>query len=306
MSFKVDPRNIGEHKNAVVKSFLDTLNPLAPLRAVGTGPPFLEPWDSFYPDGSLYFLSKILPLEVWYIIYEWKFWLEKVDYVMTYFGPSVVDNIRKSKEGRWVLSPSIPSLATTLYQEVKSLLHMTGEPCRGFNILQRFKWFLVKWYPVLETLERIHDRDGHFETDSYRELFNKQDTERLSAYKILSKMIREKVEQFYIEIVENGSVNCCQNHAVVAKIMIHDMRRYLDFQDSIFEPLRWYIDDPYDADFQEYFENFEMWHLRCWFQEPLDVLDLVTGDQRDYVNPFWFQVCENGQTAIWNMVNGEL
>jgi hypothetical protein len=301
MFFQVIPSDIGHMERKVVGSFLDTENPLAPMRQVGAGPPSLEPYSAFYPGGPLYFLSRILPLEIWYIIFEWKFWLEKVDYVMTHFGPSVIEGIRMNESGKWVFKPMIPSLVSTLHQDVRSLASTCAEECRTPGTLDNLKWFLIRWYPIIVTLENIYNSGGQwlsFDGSYYMELFSEQETGKLYAYKNFCSAIRRKVDDFYSEITGSG-------HCLISRIRIHDLRHYLDVEARDIDPLWVDRQEPYDKDFEEYFVDFDGWHERFQWEDPLDVLELVTENPIFYVNPFWFEDVD-GQPAIWRMINGEI
>jgi hypothetical protein len=92
---------------------------------------------------------------------------------------------------------------------------------------------------------------------------------------------------------------------LISRIRIHDLRHYLDVEARDIDPLWVDRQEPYDKDFEEYFVDFDGWHERFQWEDPLDVLELVTENPIFYVNPFWFEDVD-GQPAIWRMINGEI
>lgn len=302
---------LSEKERACVKTFLGGGCLLRDIRSIGSGAPWLEPYSSFYPGGPLHFLATILPLEVWYIIFEWKFWLEKIDYVLDHFGPRIIENIRLNDRGKWVYNGVKPSLAANLLREMKTIQSEPGTPCGGFQTVSRLKQYVIKWFPVIQTISDIHRDDGEiicsrWYTDpiEYIRIFEQSELVKLTGYINLYRAMYDKVRELRLQILYNNRVNCCPRHSVMAKIIIHDILHFMYIQQTYGEPL-WpdHHGSVVDSAFTTYFENFETWCYVKRFEDPLDILDIVS--EGFHYNPYWFHDVD-GQPALWRMVQGDL
>lgn len=307
---KIATLGLSGQESKTVDVFLGDGNFLWGIRSIGSGAPWLEPYESFYPGGPFHFLATILPLEVWYIIFEWKFWLEKVDYVLDHFGPRIIENIRLNARGRWVYNGVKPSLAANLLREMKTIQSEPGTPCGGFQTVSRLKQYIINWFPVVRTISDIHRNDGQmfclegFEhSGKILRLFEQSELIKLSGYISLYRAMYDKVRELRLKILYNNHINCCPRHSVMAKIIIYDTLHFMDIQQFYGDPLHPDHQGSYDDYlFTMYFQNFEEWCQEADFQDPLDILDIIPEEYDAwYYNPYWFHDVD-GQPALWRMV----
>jgi len=271
--------------------------------------PTIEEYSSFYPGGQYYFLLKVLPAEILYIIFEIKFMLEKIDYVKFYFS--------SYKRGKTILHTSVDasnrkyykpdSLSGQMYNDFNDIL-LISPSGKKINFIRSFKQFVENWYYILHQYVLIYEhdcREVHKVRDSSELLFEGKFSTLIS-YNHLYSAIKGKIMNFYDEIIVRNVIQD-KKHRIICKILIRDM---VEFRNSIEDKHCFWKDhiDSYNPcekcrDFFEYFYDFKIWVKKIGIKEQIDLVYLFDYGDKLYMNPYWFEKEEEEDDfPLWTMI----
>ena len=307
------------------------------------GDPELIPKYFNYSDfnyGKIYHpLTYLLPKEIWYIIFEMKYVIEKMDYVSFYFTPQykppVLLHISEGDINTKLKYFKPNTIVGMLYNDFSDVSNSTMNSEtkieRAYNMVSSFKEFVNRWYLLVKemVLQFNNDRILRRTDCPVDELFFKGDSNKGKNFVKLYHSINNKIQQFDEEIYLLEDVSEERNKLLIAKILIHDISQYVDkflFDEAfdwiemgiegglgLYNPEKriWKLDEPiyggWESDFYQYYFDFPSWVKTCGIESQTDLVTFMEeySEREDcyYYNPRWFEKMEDSDDfPLWVMI----
>ena len=267
----------------------------------------------------VHLLKNRLPLEIWYIIFEIKFKMEKIDYLKFLFSP---DSIRKP---------------TLIYKSDRNDNNFgkyfkddtpIGKMCNDFNDIQvfsqfninnkfvpymlllHFKQFIGKWYFYLSEIFnwRLHDISIKNSGGHPKDCFFKGNFKELDSFWNLFVTMNRKITNFWTNIIINDKFKGCKKHKQLAKIYIRDIVFFKEWYSISYLKSNTLEEPPKSEvfqDFHEYFYYFKDFIDSCKIKTQLDLLDFIENfdDSLHYWNKSWFEKEDpEDDFPLWTMI----
>jgi hypothetical protein len=272
--------------------------------------PKLVKYSDFLQEGVYFFLQKCkpyLPLEIWYLIFEWKFIMEKKDYIEFLFHPNSFKTLNhlhlhtSDNRDRYFIPRSPTALMHNDCNNVSIFSHSPeGRQHQYFNILLHFKKFISQWYiwlKLVATLSRYdlvtYSRENSYQNTYFGEKIQKSKILLLSILNLFCGT-ENKIDNLYNTIIIDNRFNCCHKHNQLAKIFADDMKYFAEqYSEDCFEghSLEEHPNCNKCISFHYYFYDFEEWIKYYKIEQQVDLISLVESldPEEDYINPYWFQ-----------------
>ena len=312
-----------EYRSEAVKSYLIrddyTMKKNSILYSVGDSDLIPEPMDysDFDYGGKYHFLLQLLPKEVWYIIFEMKYVIEKMEYVTFYFTPKYKDPVLLHKAGetevgqlKYFKDDTIWGRICNDFTDIANAISKSKTRTeKAYNMMLSFKEFINRWYFFIKELRNNYydDKRCHVEGYPVDQLFYKGDYHGVYRFIKLYQVLNAKIYEFEASIFNIKDVPEERNKKVIAKILIYDIKKYAfsylyEYIGVMDEP----IEQSWRFDFFEYYYNFSSWVKICGIetQEDLAVfMDCYTKGNNYYYNPKWFEKDEDSDDfPLWVMI----
>ena len=267
-----------------------------------------------------------LPKELWYLIFEWKFYLEKIDYVNFYFSPETVNTetclIHKTyqydQHGTFYFKDdSVVGRIRNDFADISSVgnekKYFTRSPHYHYEKIINLKKFVTKWYLWLFQIKEISQRDyelQEFEDFPIEELYFRGNYRQTDGFVRLLTVIESKVSEFHRELIWDNQLKCCRYHCLMSKVIISDLLYFMNLY--IYECLervtyKWSIEEPSKCsicrDFHLYYYFFDDWVSQNNLTKQEDLLKLK--ENEDLIHPRFDvngDLCEedNGEGKYFN------
>ena len=295
---------------------------------------------SYFNYGGIYYpLTYLLPKEIWHIIFEMKYIIEKMEYVTFYFSPEYESpqllHVSRKENGVALKYFKPNTVIGRLYNDFADVVNASTAGGtrieRSFNMISSFKEFVTKWYLFIK--EMVHqleiDRMLRETGRPEDELFFKGDDTKGKKFIKLFYTVRGKVEQFEEDIAYMVVSPTERNKLMLVKILIHDIEQYMseflrDEMDGwigmnvwghgardITDKRDWKLDEPlaynWEIDFFQYYSDFPSWVKTCGIESQEDLFSFMEecSDNQDnyYYNPKWFEKIEDSDDfPLWVMI----
>jgi len=267
----------------------------------------------------VHLLKNRLPLEIWFIIFEIKFRMEKIDYIKFLFSPESIrkptliyqSNRKNNSFGKYYKDDTPYGKMSNQFNDIQIFSRYNeGYKFYPYPMLIHFKEFISKWYFYLRQIHewRTHDVLAKRSGKSLETFFFKGNFKRLDVFRDLFITINRKIGDFFVDIVVNGKFKCCKKHKQLGKIYIRDIvffqERYSTAYlkgDSLEEP----SDCEIFQDFHNYFYYFKDFIDSCKIKTQLDLLDFIENfdESIHYWNKSWFEKEDpEDDFPLWTMI----
>lgn len=275
-------------------------------------------YSDFNYNGKYYFLLQLLPKEIWYVIFEMKHAIEKMEYVTLYFSPEwkapeLLYETEETKYGKlkYFKTNTIRGKMHNDFTDVLSSANRADTQVqRFFNILITMKEFINKWYFYVKEMVNNHNDDRMLSVRNIPvdELFFRGKHVQLNGFVKLYHAINSKIYQFEEEVYNIKDIPEERNKKVIAKILLYDIKQYafrylFDYNGPMDEPL----EEDWRLDFFYYYFEFTEWVKDCGIESQEDLasfLEEFTGTENYYYyNPRWFEKDEDSDDfPLWVMI----
>lgn len=280
--------------------------------------PKLFDYCDFNHSGKYYFLLHLLPKEIWYIIFEMKFAIEKMEYVTLYFTPEyktpeLLHTSGETKDGRnkYFKPNTVWGRMYNDFVDVKNTVSRSNTKIqRALNMMTSLKEFINRWYfYVKEMRNNYYDDLKLFKANvPIEQLFYKGNYEKISRYLSLYNTINSKIFNFEEVIFNLVDVPEERNKKVIAKILMYDIKSYaFKFLYNYNGILDEHIEQGWRSDFLHYYEEFGSWVKKCGIETQDDIVGFLEELGNDYewyyYNPMWFEKDEDSDDfPLWVMI----
>ena len=282
----------------------------------------LVPKNFYYTDfsfgGKYYFLLNILPKEIWYMIFEIKFAIEKMEYVTFYFtpeykSPELLHSTGETRDGklRYFKPNTIWGRMYNDFTDILSSIKRTDTRIdRSYNMMISLKEFINRWYFFVKEMRNNYydDKKLHLENTPIRELFFKGNYEKISRYINLYQAINSKIYELEEDIFNLVDVPEERNKKMIAKILMYDIKQYaFKFLYEYNGQLDEIIEEGWRSDFFEYYFDFPSWVKTCGIETQEDLASFLEEYTETknyyYYNPKWFEKDEDSDDfPLWAMI----
>ena len=268
--------------------------------------------------GKYYFLLQLLPKELWYIIFDMKYVIEKMEYITFYFTPNYRDpelicyvNDKKHGKIKYFKPNTIWGRMHNDFSDILTCISNSNTRVeRAFNMMFSFKEFVNRWYFFIKELVNNYHEDKklHIENHPMNELFFKGNYSGIYRFLNLYRIINGKIFEFEENIFNIEDEPKERNKKVIAKILMYDIKKYAfkylyEYNGLMDEP----IEEGWRLDFFQYYFDFPAWVRDCGIETQDDLvafMDDFTGtENRYYYNPKWFEKDEDSDDfPLWVMI----
>ena len=280
--------------------------------------PKLFNYTDFSFGGNYYFLLNILPKEIWYIIFEIKYAIEKMEYVTFYFtpeykSPELLHSTGETRDVklRYFKPNTIWGRMYNDFTDILSSITRTDTKIhRAYNMMISLKEFINRWYFFVKEMRNNYydDKKLHLENTPIRELFFKGNYEKISRYINLYQAINSKIYEFEEVIFSLDDVPEERNKKMISKILMYDIKQYAfkflyEYNGQLDEP----IEEGWRSDFFEYYYDFQTWVKTCGIETQEDLASFLEeytdSENYYYYNPKWFEKDEDSDDfPLWVMI----
>ncbi len=274
-------------------------------------------YDDFDYGGTYHFLLQLLPREVWYIIFEMKYVIEKMEYVTFYFTPKYKNPVLLYKSNETEVGELKNFKGDTVwgrmyddFTDVVSCISRTEARMeKVYNTIFYFKEFINRWYFLLKELRNNYydDQRYHSEGCPADQLFYKGDYCGVYRFVKLYQTLNAKIYEFEASLFSMKDIPEERNKKVIAKILIYDVKKYaFSYLYEYFGIMDEPIEQSWRFDFFEYYYNFSSWVKICGIESQEDLavfMDYYKEGHDYYYNPKWFEKDEDSDDfPLWVMI----
>ena len=291
--------------------------------------PKLFDYNEFNYNSKYFFLLDLLPKEIWYMIFEIKFAIEKMEYVTFYFTPEYTspELLHSVGTGPELLLHSMGetrdiklkyfkpnTIWGRMYNDftdiLSSIRRADTKIVRSYNMMISLKEFINRWYFFVKEMRNNYydDKKLHLENTPIKELFFKGNYEKVSRYISLYQAINSKIYEFEEVIFNLVDVPEERNKKMIAKILVYDIQQYAfnflyGYNVHLDEP----IEEGWRSDFFEYYFEFLSWVKTCGIESQSDLVSFLEEYTETknyyYYNPKWFEKVEDSDDfPLWVMI----
>jgi len=178
-----------------------------------TNNPKLVEYSDFDQGGIYFFLRKCkpyIPIEIWYLIFEHKFVMEKDDYMKFLFDCHSLKPSEYEDFNTFYEPVNVGTLVNNDHDDTKILSQFPeGRDHIPYNTLLRFLKFISRWFIWLREISEWY----FFDKKDYNKniTYFKENLDKAEQWKNVYFQIFGKINHFYSETVENQNHYCCKN-----------------------------------------------------------------------------------------------